>query len=287
MIKKSLVTALALCALLSGCNTHVHSYSVSVVQPSCEEDGFTLYRCACDDAYVEHVVKALEHDYEEVTVPPTYTTQGYTSHTCRRCGKAYTDAFTQMPEEVVAPTAVKDYLLPFESFSRAREHNPEFVMIHFTSAVVLSKTDPYNQELVRGIFEDYGVSVHYIIDRDGSVSCYIPENLVAYHAGKGTWKDDPAYTNRLNDYAIGIEIVAIGSKDDMKQYLTASEYAKLDPALIGYTQAQYDALKILVQDICTRNQIPMDREHIIGHEEYSPTKTDPGELFDWDRLLDT
>jgi len=29
----------------------------------------------------------------------------------------------------------------------------------------------------------------------------------------------------------------------------------------------------------------MDREHIIGHEAYSPQKADPGEMFDWNKLL--
>ncbi len=31
---------------------------------------------------------------------------------------------------------------------------------------------------------------------------------------------------------------------------------------------------------------PLDREHIIGHSEYSALKTDPGELFDWERVME-
>ena len=187
--------------------------------------------------------------------------------------------------DVVSSLADKNYLLPSDVFSREREHDPEFVMIHFTSAVVLSKEDPYNDNLVRGIFTDYEVSVHYIIDRNGNIDCYVPEELVAYHAGRGEWNNDEKYTNKLNDYAIGIEIMAIGSQNDMAQYMSASEYNNLNPEFIGYTDAQYDSLKLLVKDICDRNSIPMDRQHIIGHEEYSSAKTDPGELFDWERLL--
>lgn len=187
--------------------------------------------------------------------------------------------------DVISSLAEKNYLLPSDVFSREREHDPEFVMIHFTSAVVLSKEDPYNEELVRGIFTDYEVSVHYIIDRNGKIECYVPEELVAYHAGRGEWNNDEKYTNKLNDYAIGIEIMAIGSQSDMAQYMSASEYNNLNPEFIGYTDAQYDSLKLLVNDICDRNNIPMDRQHIIGHEEYSSAKTDPGELFDWERLL--
>ena len=33
--------------------------------------------------------------------------------------------------------------------------------------------------------------------------------------------------------------------------------------------------------IWLRYDIPMDRDHIIGHQEYAIKKRDPGELFDW------
>lgn len=264
---------------------HMHSYTTAVTEPNCTEDGYTLFTCSCGDSFKGELVPALGHSYETSVVPATYLSEGYTQYLCGVCGDAYKDGYMPKLSEVVSSLAEKDYLLPFEDFSRAREHDPEFVMIHFTSAVVLSQEDPFNHSLLRGIFTDYELSVHYIIDRDGVVRCYIPEELVAYHAGAGTWADDPKYTNRLNDYAIGIEIMAIGSQSDMAQYLSPSAYRKLKPEDIGFTDAQYEALKVLVQDICQRNDIPMDRQHIIGHEEYSPAKTDPGELFDWERLF--
>ena len=243
-----------------------------------------LAGCGADERTEETAPAAHVHHYQQTVVNATYISDGYTLHKCD-CGDEYKDSFTQMPTEVVSSLAQKDYLQPFEQFSRERTENPEFVMVHFTSAVVLSRDDPYNMDTIRSIFTDYKVSVHYIIDRDGEILCYIPEDLVAYHAGYGTWQDDPKYTDNLNNYAIGIELAAIGSQEDMAQYLTQEEYQKLRSELIGYTDAQYAALKSLIGDICARNDIPMDREHIIGHEEYSPKKTDPGELFDWQRLF--
>lgn len=196
------------------------------------------------------------------------------------------------PEETLPQTPVyvykgaeEEYLLPLEDYSGEREFEPEYVMIHFTSAVVPHPEDPYNMEYVREIFEDYNVSVHYIIDRDGVVRCYIPEDRVAWHAGRGEWKDDPKYTNTMNRYAIGIEMVGMGSEEDMSIYMSADAYKALDDSLKGFTSAQYDALKLLVADICGRYDIPMDRDHVIGHEEYSPHKTDPGDLFDWDYIV--
>ena len=50
-------------------------------------------------------------------------------------------------------------------------------------------------------------------------------------------------------------------------------------------RVQSVALRLLVEDICQRNGIPMDREHVIGHSEYAPRKSDPGELFDWAQLI--
>ena len=181
--------------------------------------------------------------------------------------------------------AVEDFLTPVEEYSWEREFDPEYVMIHFTSAVVEHRDDPYNMDHIRQIFVDYDISIHYIIDRDGTVRCYIPEDRVAWHAGKGEWAGDEKYTNKMNHYAIGIEIAAVGSARDMEIYLTEEEYQAMDDSLKGFTDAQYDALKLLVEDICARNNIPADRDHVIGHQEYSPAKNDPGELFDWSRIL--
>lgn len=181
--------------------------------------------------------------------------------------------------------AVEDFLLPVEEYSWEREFAPEYVMIHFTSAVVEHRDDPLNMDYIRQIFVDYDISVHYIIDREGTVRCYVPEDRVAWHAGKGEWANDEKYTNKMNHYAIGIEIAAIGSQKDMEIYLTEEEYAALDDRFKGFSDAQYDALKLLVEDICARYDIPADRDHVIGHQDYSPSKNDPGELFDWSRIL--
>ena len=292
-IKWIIVGSLAVVALAAGSFCfkpvrdlfHRHEYAQAVTAPSCTEDGFTTFTCECGDTYTGNIVAAAGHDLTDTVTKPTYFSQGFTHHLCNVCGEEYTDTYTTMPDEVVASMAIKDYLQPAEEFSKARTQNPEFVMIHFSSAVVLKPTDPYNLKRNRKIFETYGVSTHYIMDREGTVRCYVPENLAAYHAGPGTWGDDPKYTDKLNQYAIGIEVMAIGSQKDMKQFLTPYQYNNLDKSFIGYTDAQYDALQALVKEICERYDIPMDRDHVIGHQEYAPGKPDPGELFDWDRLL--
>ncbi len=196
-----------------------------------------------------------------------------------------TEAPETDPPLTVSPLASEDFLLPFDDYSWEREYAPEMIVLHFTSAVVLDRENPYDLEKVRSTFEDAKVSTNYIVDRDGTVLCYLPENRAAWHAGKGSYGGDARYENNLNRYSFGIEIVGIGSQDDMSQYLTKAEYDSLDPSLIGFTNAQYEAVKALVRDLCTRYEIPQDRTHVIGHEEYSSAKADPGELFDWNRVI--
>lgn len=186
----------------------------------------------------------------------------------------------------VSPYAFEDFLLPLDKYSWEKEFDTEYVVLHFTSNVVNDKENPYDLSAIRKIFEEQEVSTHYIIDRDGKVFCYIPETHSAWHAGAGTFADDEKYTNKMNKYSVGIEIVAIGSKNDMAQYLEEWEYEALDESLIGFTDAQYEALRKLVPDICERNNIQFDRNHVIGHQDYNTNKSDPGELFRWDRLFE-
>lgn len=187
------------------------------------------------------------------------------------------------PPVEVSPLAVQDFL-EFDKSSYPRENPVEFVMIHFTSAVMLDRENPYDYDLVRGIFVDYNLGIHYIIDRDGTIYCFLPETRSAWHAGKGSFGDEK-YTDNMNRHSIGIELMGIGSQEDMSIYLHPEEYDRLDASLIGFTDAQYTALGNLVQDICQRHEIEMDRQHIIGHQEYNPAKNDPGELFDWARFM--
>lgn len=181
--------------------------------------------------------------------------------------------------------AVEDYLGEITDFSWPQEYKPEFVMIHFCSAVVNHPDDPYNMDYIRQTFIDADVSIHYVIARDGTIYCYIPEDRTAWHAGYGEWLGEEKYKNNLNRYSIGIELAGMGTEEEMSLYLTKKQYAALKPEWIGYTDAQYEALADLVADICERHEIPLDRDHVIGHDEFSPKKNDPGDLFDWSRII--
>lgn len=175
-------------------------------------------------------------------------------------------------------------LLP-DNLSEEREKDITHIVVHFMSNVMEKPDSPYEVDDMIKIFNENGISTHYLIDRDGNIIKCVEENRVAYHAGKGTLNDNPDYENKLNRYSIGIEIMAIGSEKDMEQYFTPEEYVKIDKSLIGFTDEQYASLEKLLRNICDRyDTLSYDRQHIIGHSEYNPTKSDPGELFDWTKI---
>ena len=79
---------------LTWVSTHTHTYTASVVAPTCTEQGYTLHTCKCGDSFKDTYVSALGHDYAVSSViAPTCTEQGYTTYTCSRCGHSYNDNY--------------------------------------------------------------------------------------------------------------------------------------------------------------------------------------------------
>ena len=182
-------------------------------------------------------------------------------------------------------TPTIDFLLP-QKILEERSTPIKNLVVHFTSNAVLKPKAPYNLQDIREVFFDYGVSAHYMIDREGEIYLLVPENRIAYHGGKGSLKSFPQDKDELNKYSIGIEMMSIGTKEEMSSMMSAAVYDSIPQSNIGYTEAQYQALHNLINDIVQRNpDIKKDRKHIVGHDEYAPgRKSDPGSLFDWAKI---
>ncbi len=197
-------------------------------------------------------------------------------------------AETDSPDPVfreISPLAAADYMTPVEDYSFNRDRGIEFIMVHFSSNVKAKPDNPYVLEDIKNIYLSGEVSTNYVIDREGNIFCFIPEYRCAWHAGVGSWKGDKRLTNKMNLYSIGIELLAMGSENEMLRYISAEQYRALPESFIGYTEAQYEALARLLNDLCACYGVPRDRDHIIGHQEYATKKPDPGELFDWYRIM--
>ena len=100
------------------------------------------------------------------------------------------------------------------------------------------------------------VSAHYVISKTGEITQMVEEEDRGWHVGNS------------NGYTVGIE----------------HEGWIADPS--SFTDAMYEASADLVRDICARQNIPLDRDHIMGHVEFpNQSHTDPGTHWDWDRYM--
>ena len=116
-------------------SAHEHTYVSEIIEPSCTDNGYTLYSCSlCDDNYLENIISATGHIYKEsrkdapcnqwqtnvytcsacqhcysenvdikgtihsyfATVTyPSRENGGYTTHTCNSCADSYVDSYTE------------------------------------------------------------------------------------------------------------------------------------------------------------------------------------------------
>lgn len=99
------------------------------------------------------------------------------------------------------------------------------------------------------------VSAHYVIrSADGQVTQTVREQDVAWHAGNWTY----------NLQSIGIEHEGwVGQTG-------------------WYTDPMYRSSAMLVRHLADKYDIPLDRQHILGHSDVpGATHTDPGSNWDW------
>ena len=109
------------------------------------------------------------------------------------------------------------------------------------------------------------VSAHYLIGEDGEVVRLVPEDKRAWHAGASYWRGH----KDVNSASIGIELQHPGHGLGYREF----------------AEAQIEALIPLVHRAMKERNIP--RANVVGHSDVAPArKTDPGELFPWDRLAE-
>ena len=90
----------------------------------------------------------------------------------------------------------------------------------------------------------------------------------------------------MNNHSIGIELLGIGTWEDMSMFMDKKEdYDRIKKEDLGFTDPQYVSLKWLLEKTLKEYNVPNDRCHIIGHNEWAPSRrTDPGHLFYYERI---
>ncbi|MFW6013044.1 MAG: N-acetylmuramoyl-L-alanine amidase [Candidatus Bipolaricaulota bacterium] len=112
-------------------------------------------------------------------------------------------------------------------------------------------------------------SAHFTIGKDGTVIQSVSIGDIAWHAGTSQQGSGQQHESSvLNRNSIGIEHEGYVSEDSFP------------------THQQYLTSAALVRLLCSLYQIPIDRDHIVGHDEIKSTKGDPGENWDWSLFMD-
>lgn len=133
------------------------------------------------------------------------------------------------------------------------------LVLHYTELPLQESLD-----ILSDATREHRVSAHYVLAEDGTAYRLVPEERVAWHAGRSSWRGREA----LNGTSIGIEIVNLhGDRHD-------------------YPQQQIAALIELCRDIVARHAA-IEPRNIVGHSDIAPTrKIDPGLRFPWKTLAD-
>lgn len=117
--------------------------------------------------------------------------------------------------------------------------------------------DKYDLEKVILEYREYGVSPHYVIDREGEINQLVKEKDIAYHAGESQLPDG---RTGVNKFSIGIEI--LNDKEDK------------------FTQKQYQSINKVINNLKNNYDI----KYVLGHNQISPgRKTDPWNI-DWSKI---
>src|SRR5579884_2669014 len=147
----------------------------------------------------------------------------------------------------------------------SHEHRPasavHLVVIHVTEGSYDGTLSWFRNPKARA-------AANYVVGRDGRIAHMVPDDVVAWHAGNGY----------VNAHSIGVE---------------NEGYAGVDGTV---TDAEYRASAQLVATLVRRYRIPVDRGHIIGHDQVPDPfhrgeyggwahHTDPGAYWNWPRFM--
>lgn len=146
--------------------------------------------------------------------------------------------------------------------AKSQSSRVQYIVLHYTSTDLSHSL---------ALLTEGEVSAHYLIaDNPATVYRLVDENRRAWHAGVSQWQG----RTWLNASTLGIEIVNQGYRDGPDGRIWQP-----------YSEAQIQALIVLLKDLVKRHQLPVDS--IIGHSDIAPQrKVDPGPLFPWRRLAE-
>ncbi|MEU2395591.1 peptidoglycan recognition family protein [Streptomyces sp. NPDC007369] len=135
--------------------------------------------------------------------------------------------------------------------NRPEAYPIDYVVIHLTTDFLPIMLATFKDPAER-------VSAHYVISATGTrIAQCVRERDVAWHSGN-VW---------YNHRSIGIE---------HEGWIDQPQYSN----------KMYETSAVLTATICAKYDIPVDRDHILGHVEVpEATHEDPGPVWNWDKYM--
>ena len=168
--------------------SHEHSYSAAVTDPTCTEQGFTTYTCACGDSYADDYTDALNHPQiiDILEVPPTETAPGTTAgKKCAVCGEILEGCEEiPLPEEteiVIEEQTVTDSSVAEEEYAFVIEGTETEESLSATSRSTVAHSDTWGD--LEWTLDDAGT---LIISGTGEIEDFNSDSTEAWKAYKDT-----------------------------------------------------------------------------------------------------
>lgn len=147
----------------------------------------------------------------------------------------------------------------YDTADREKTADIKYIVIHDTEGSYESAISWFQNA------QSYVAAQYVIRSSDGQVTQMVPNKDVAWHAGN--WY--------MNMHSIGIEHEGFAADGSW------------------YTEAMYQSSAKLVKYLAKKYSIPLDRQHIIGHDQFAgithasnaSMHTDPGPYWDWEHYM--
>lgn len=206
-------------------------------------------------AVTEPVDAADGAQTEETASPAPAVAQPNDSPAAAKDTKDTTDAPAAADDEADAPQFKIINKLVSWGFQKASDRKIDTLIVHSSYDAIGS--DPYSVSGVIAEYKSYGVSPHYLIDRQGNVYRLVEDKNIAYHAGESKMPDG---RTGVNAFSVGVEILT--TKSDSP------------------TKAQYESLNGLIAYL--KDKYPI--KNILGHSQIAPDRKDDPWNFSWSKV---
>ena len=132
-----------------------HSYSESVIAPTCEAMGYTVFTCDCGDTYTADFTDKAQHEYETETTEPTCESMGHTHYDCVNCDYEfdadYTDKLPHSYTAVVTAPSCADFGFTVYTCACGNTYTSDYT----------DKTEHnYSKQVIEPTCEEHGYAIY-------------------------------------------------------------------------------------------------------------------------------